>query len=295
MKSLTYLLLLLLSSISLQAQTDTTYWRKSLSTGINLNQSAFSSNWKAGGVNSIALGSFFNGQANYVKDRISWDNSADLQYGVIKNAGQSMRKSLDRILLDSKYGLKISPHWNGFASANFLTQFAKGYKYDVDSVDNNILISNFMSPGFLTLSVGFEYKPVPWFSLRLSPFAPRFTFLSDQSVRPTPADVVYGVPVGKSIRYEWLAAQVQADLDKDIAQNLHLKVSYLTYANYETFAFNTIDHRLIVTLTAKVNKFLSVNLTGNMLYDRDQDLKVQYSQSLALGLLYNVQNFTDKK
>ena len=238
---------------------------------------------------------FVNAQANYLKDKASWDNALELQYGLIKNAGQQMRKSLDRIFLDSKYGHRISPVWNAFFSANFITQFAKGYQYDTDTGGSDLLISNFLSPGFLTWAVGFEYKPVPWFSLRISPFAPRFTFLSDQSVRPTPANVVYGVPVGKRLRTEWLAAQVQAELDKDLAENLHLKVSYLAYANYETLALNTIDHRLMVTLTAKVNKFLSVNLTGNLLYDRDQDLKVQYSQSLALGLLYNVQNYVDKK
>lgn len=288
-------LLLVVSTHCLFAQTDTTYWRRSFSGGVNINQAAFSSNWKAGGVNSIALGLFANGKANYLKGKISWDNEMQLQYGLIKNAGQQMRKSLDRIFLDSKYGYRISPVWNAFLSANFISQFARGYKYDVDAAGNDLLISNFMAPGFLTFAVGFEYKPVPWFSLRLSPFAPRFTFLSDQAVRPTPADVVYGVPVGKSLRTEWLAAQVQADLEKDIAPNLNLRVNYLGFANYETLRLNTIDHRLATTLTAKVNKFISVNLTGIMLYDRDQDLGVQFSQALALGILYNVQNYNDEK
>ncbi|MES2734574.1 MAG: DUF3078 domain-containing protein [Bacteroidota bacterium] len=299
-KSLQALLILLVSTNTLFAQTDTirtdtTYWRKSFAAGANLNQAAFSSNWKAGGVNSIALGLFANYKANYLKEKVSWDNDFQFQYGIIKNAGQDMRKSLDRIYLDSKYGYKISGQWNAFISGNFFSQFAKGYKYDVDATGNDLLISNFMSPGFLTFALGFEYRPTSWFSLRLSPFAPRFTFLSDQAVRPTPTDVVYGVPVGKSLRTEWLAAQIQADIDKDIAENLNLKVNYLGYANYETLALNTIDHRLSVMLTAKVNKFLSVNVNGIMLYDRDQDLSVQYSQSLALGLLYNIQNYTDKK
>lgn len=88
---------------------------------------------------------------------------------------------------------------------------------------------------------------------------------------------------------------MQLDLQKDIASNVNLQVSYLTFANYETLAFNTIDHRLNVIVTAKVNKRVSVNLTGMMLYDRDQDFNVQYSQGLALGFLYSIQNFVDKK
>ncbi|MBC7923896.1 MAG: DUF3078 domain-containing protein [Ferruginibacter sp.] len=295
-KTLPILAVFWLSAAGAVAQGDTTYWRKSFSAGANLNQAAFSDNWKAGGVNSVALGLFANGKADYRRDRSSWDNEMQLQYGLIKNAGQGMRKSLDRILLDSKYGYKIGPHWDAFSSVNFLSQFARGYEYDVDgTVGNNRLISNFMSPGFLTFALGFEYKPVAWFSLRLSPFAPRFTFLADQAVRPTPAEVVYGVPPGRTVRREWLAAQVQAQLDKDIAENVNLKLRYLAYGNYETLALNTIDHRVDAILTAKVNRFVSVSLTGTLLYDRDQDLSVQYSQALALGILYNVQNFTDQK
>ncbi|QHT69718.1 DUF3078 domain-containing protein [Rhodocytophaga rosea] len=285
-------LLIILCTTAGLAQTDTTYWRKSLSTGANINQSSFSDNWKAGGVNSIALSLFLNAKANYLKDKISWDNASELQYGLIKNAKQDMRKSLDRIFLDSKVGYKLSGHWNAFVSGNFITQFGPGYIYDTDAAGSDSLISAFMAPGFLTFALGFEYKPVPWFSLRLSPFAPRFTFLTNDAVAENQR---YGVPVGKTIRTEWLAAMVQADLEKDIATNLNLKVNYLAYANYETLAFNTIDHRISTTLTAKVNRFISVNLTGILLYDRDQDTDVQLSQTLGLGILYNVQNFTDPK
>lgn len=274
------------------AQTDTTYWRKSFSAGANVNQASFSSNWRAGGVNSVSLGLFLNAKANYLKERISWDNSTELQYGLIKNAGQDMRKSIDRIFLDSKVGYQLSPVWNTFFSGNFITQFAPGYKYDTDALGTDSLISNFMAPAFLTFALGFEYKPTPWFALRLSPIAPRFTFLTDNAVG---LNERYGVPAGKTIRTEWLAAMVQADLEKDIAPNLNLKINYLGYANYQTLAFNIIDHRLSAAVTAKVNKFISVNLTGIMLYDRDQDTAIQFSQALALGILYNVQNFTDKK
>lgn len=297
-----FILLLLLLSICntlLLAQTDTTiisadttYWRKSLSVGVNLNQSSFSSNWKAGGTNSVALGTFLNSKANYKRDRISWDNELKLQYGVIKNSGQEVRKSSDVIFLDTKYGYAISDDWNMFISGNFISQFDKGYDYDVDDDGTDVLISNFMSPGFLTFAAGLEYKPVPYFSIRFSPFAPRFTFLTDENVGRNER---YGVPEGDKVRTEWLAALIQADFDKDIATNLNLKFSYQGFANYESLAFKTIDHRLTGTLTAKVNKFLSANLTGNLIYDRDQDDDIQFSQALAIGLFYNIQNYKEEK
>lgn len=278
------------------AQTDTTYWRRSFSSGINLNQATFSDNWRAGGISSIAIGLFSNSKADYRLDRVSWDNEMQLQYGVFRNKGQETRKNLDRIFLDTKYGYSISSDWNSFVSANFLSQFDQGFKYDVDNQPGNRqLISNFLSPGFLTFALGLEFKPEDWFSVRLSPFAPRFTFLADQNVRPNPEEVVYGVPVGRRVRQEWLAAQILANLNKDIATNLNLKLIYLLFANYETLAARNIDHRLDAVVTAKVNRLISVNLTGVMLYDRDQDRRVQFSQALALGVAYNIQNFDDKK
>src|SRR5690606_916416 len=158
---------------------------------------------KAGGISSVAFNSHLDARADYASGNVSWDNEVQLQYGLIKNKGTEQRKSIDRIYLDSKYGQKISSDWNAFVSANFLSQFAPGYDYDIDADGNDRLISNFLSPGFLTFALGAEYKPNPHFFLRLSPFAPRFTFLADDAVA---ANERYGVPEDKSVRTEWLAA-----------------------------------------------------------------------------------------
>lgn len=53
---------------------DTTFWISEFSAGLNFNQAGFRSNWKAGGVNSVAFGSIVAGKAFYQKDRFSWDN-----------------------------------------------------------------------------------------------------------------------------------------------------------------------------------------------------------------------------
>ena len=57
----------------------------------------------------------------------------------------------------------------------------------------------------------------------------------------------------------------------------------------------TIDHRLDVTMTAKVNQFINVSLGGILLYDYDQDSGAQWSQVFSLGVLYAIQNYEDKK
>lgn len=274
-------------------------WKKKLLFNFNVNQAAFSSNWKAGGINSIGLNAQFNYQLNYAKDRSSWDNQIDLLYGFVNNSGQGFRKTLDRIFLDTKYGYKISDHWSVFTSLNFLSQFAKGYTYEKDAagVEQAVLISGAFAPAFITSAWGLEYKPVDYFSLRLSPFAPRVTIVSDAArfIPAVDAERPYGVEPPDNTRWEWLAFQLQADFNKDIAQNLNLKWRYLMYANYQTLELKTIDHRLELMLNAKVNRFITVGLGGILLYDYDQDSGAQLSQVFNFGFAYSFQNFVEPK
>ena len=264
-----------------------TAWVSEFSAGLNFNQSAFSDNWRSGGINSLAISSIIAGRANYAKDRITWDNEMELLFGIVNNKGEGSRKSNDRIFLDSKLGYRWSEHWGAYFSLNYLSQFAKGYNYNEDGTKTPI--SDFMAPGFLTSSIGLEYKPNQEFALRISPFSPRLTFVTDKTLYMTVPEN-YGVPIGKTVRQEWLAAQVFATYDKNITETLNLKSRYLLFANYETLAWKTIDHRLDVTLTAKITNLINVTFTSINLYDIDQDPGIQYSQGLALGILYKVGN-----
>lgn len=269
-----------------QVMADTS-WTSEFSAGLNFNQAAFSGNWKNGGINSVAFGSIVAGKANYAKDRLTWDNEMELLFGIVNNEGERTRKSNDRIFLDSKIGYKMSGNWSSYFSLNFLSQFARGYNYDEDG--SITLISDFMAPGYLTSSVGFEYKPNQEFALRLSPFSPRFTFVNNKDLYLTvPAN--YGVPIGETVRTEWLALQIYATYDKDVTETFNIKSRYQLFANYETLDWKTVDHRLDITLTAKITNLINVTLTSINLYDIDQDPGIQYSQSLALGILYKVNN-----
>ncbi|MEJ7643605.1 MAG: DUF3078 domain-containing protein [Chryseolinea sp.] len=273
-------------------------WKKKLLMNLNINQAAFSSNWKSGGVNSIGLNALFNYQANYAKDRNSWDNQIDLLYGFVNNSGQGYRKTLDRIFLDTKYGYKLNEKWGLYTSLNFLSQFAEGHEYvtDANGAEQKMLISDFLAPAFITSSWGIEYHPVEYFYIRISPYSPRVTVVQDPerfvtTVGPEP----YGVKPPDETRWEWLAFQLYADFNKDIAKNVNLKARYLMYANYQTLALKTIDHRLEVMLNAKVNRFITVGLGGILLYDYDQDTGAQLSQVFNLGFAYSFQNFEEPK
>lgn len=276
----------------------TTNWKKAFKAGLNINQASFSDNWKAGGVNSIGLNTFLNYKANYKKEKTSWDNEMDFSYGFVNNQGQGFRKTLDRIFLDTKFGTSLSSKWDMFLSANLLSQFTKGYKYEKDAagIEQSTLISDFAAPAFITVAYGFEYHPVDYFKVRLAPFAPRVTIVNDGQRFVTPTNLSpFGVDPSKTTRYEWLAFQMLAEFNKDVAENINLKWRYIVFANYETLEAKKIDHRFDLNLTAKVNKFVNVNIGGILIYDYDQDTEVQLSQAFSLGVLYTFQNFQEKK
>ena len=277
----------------------TTHWRRAFRAGLNLNQANFSSNWKAGGVNSFGFNALLNLKANYKKDKISWDNEIDMLYGMVNNAGQGYRKTLDRVFLDTKFGYAVKSKWDLFAAVNAQSQFAKGYKYtkDATGLEQAALVSDSFAPTFITVSFGAEYKPSNFFKVRVSPIAPRVTILANNDGRYAAVDPSkpYGVNVGSDTRFEKLAFQVLAELNKDIATNINLKVRYVMFGNYENMDANLIDHRMDLNLTAKVNKYINASIGTIFLYDNDQDNSPQYSQALSIGILYTFQNFEDKK
>lgn len=275
----------------------TTNWQKKLVTNLNVNQASFSSNWKAGGINSFGINGLFNYKAKYTTDKVIWDNEIGLLYGFVNNQGQGYRKNVDRIFLDTKYGRKLNAKWSLMTSLNFLSQFSKGYKYEKDAlgVEQSLLISDIFAPAFITSAWGVEYRPSNFFSLSLAPFSPRVTIVSDptrftKTVGPTP----YGVDSTKTTRWEWLAFQLTADFNKAISENVNLKWRYMMYANYETLDIDKIDHRLDLMFNIQAGKYVTVGLGGILLYDYDQDTEVQLSQLFQVGLAYSFRNFEEK-
>lgn len=261
------------------------YWRRWTSFGINVNQASFSDNWNAGGVNSISVGALFNHKSEYNKGNVNFISEVGLQYGQLRNRGQSTRKSNDRIFWDNKLSMKISPSWSLFTSLTFESQFDLGFRYEAGPDGENVLISNFMAPGYLTESLGLEYRPNPTFSLRIGTGSARQTFILDDRLVPGPGETRFGIEEGERFRNE-LAFQLTANLDRNLGNNLNIKSRYNLFANYNQL--NEPVHRLDATLTARVSRLVNVTLNGILIYDNDVDENVQVSQTLALGLLYKI-------
>jgi hypothetical protein len=105
------------------------YWRKWITFGININQSAFSNNWSAGGVSSLAVGGNFDYKTEYNKAPFDYVGELLMLYGRVTNKGQIARKTNDRLFFDNKIATQLSKRWFLFGSVTFESQFSKGYQY----------------------------------------------------------------------------------------------------------------------------------------------------------------------
>lgn len=304
MRSLLLILLVLLVSVSSFGQkTDSLkanklkHWKLGIEGGINFNQAYFSDSWKGGGVNSIAIGSYIFGVAEYNKGKWTWGNNLKLLFGLQKNKGQEWRKNIDLIDFTSKVEYRFAKSWRFFGQGNFISQFAPGYRYrgvfDTTGRELKDRISSFLAPAFITESFGVEYKPVDWFYINVGALSLRQTIVKDTSLYRTTSNN-YGVDTGKVFRNQ-IGFSFETALDKNIGKTLNIKYKYRAFKDFTTRSADQMIHRMDLIITATVIKYIKVSLSGIMIYDVNMDKRVQWNQSLALGLAYRLANFKDEK
>jgi hypothetical protein len=262
-----------------QEKKDTTYWTSGGMFSVNFNQISFT-NWAAGGLNSVsgvAKAQYF---AKYKKSNISWDNILDLGYGLSKVQGFVVQKNEDVIDLQSKLGINASEKWFYSGLLNFKSQFAPGYS-DKENVNR---ISDLFSPAYLFLSFGMDYKPSDKFSLMLSPLTGKMTIVTDKLLRES-----YGVDSLKAIRSEF-GAYVKTAYNKEIMKNITLLTELGLFTNYLNHPEN-VDVDWKVGVNMKVNKYISAQLSTQMIYDYDihtegKKAKVQFKELFGVGFSF---------
>jgi hypothetical protein len=221
-------------------------------------------NWVAGGQNSLSVNGLFSGYANYKKGKSVWDNSLDLGYGLIKQGkDEKFRKTDDKIDILSKYGREAFGNFYYSALMNFKTQMTPGYNYPDDSTK----ISDLFAPAYLTLGVGLDFKPDPYFSVFISPLTGKFTFVTDRQLSDQGA---FGVKPGETSRSE-LGAYIRAiysrnDFKTEILKNVSFTTKIDLFSNYSDNPQN-IDVNWETLIAMKVNKYLSFNLNTQLIYD----------------------------
>ena len=298
------------------------YWN----VGSNFNatfQQVSLQNWAGGGKNSLSLGavaSVFMVYDDTVRRR--WENNLELNYGIGRIGGKEdpFTKTNDNILLVSRYGRKLAPHYYLSTLLDFRSQITPGFRYEQvnDSVQSATQISEFMAPGFLVASLGVTYSPTrkklllkrkkdgkeieedeeedkekkkkrrDYFAVTLSPFSGKFTFVLDDELA---ALDLYGTD-GKNARAE-IGSSLAVNLRKNLIKNVSVSSNLNLFSGYAQP--QNIDMNFETLLVLKVNKFIAANVALQLIYDDDINVEredgsigpaLQVQNAINVGLSY---------
>ena len=274
------------------------YWTESLKTQINFGQTSLT-NWAAGGDNTVSLAAFIDGNANWKKGDMFWNNRLQLDYGFLWASSKPiLQKNTDRIYLESKWGYKAPSTKYLYFSANydFKSQFTTGYDYKTpesvkDDLGNDLegsalrdvwrnareLKSDFLAPAYTNLALGIDFVPTKWFSLNFAPLTGDLVIVRKEALRGNysmPLKKEYegkteNVPVDGSqfsaVRFGF-GAQLKMDAKVNVNDNFSYSTQVVLFANYLDIKHcprinwdNRIDWKLA--------KYFSFTVTTNLIYD----------------------------
>lgn len=279
-------------------------WKVFGFSSLNFSQISLS-NWAAGGQGSVAILGTVNWNANLRRKKFNWDNTINLNYGMLKADGQEFEKNDDRIELISKAGYKAfgrSFFYTGLVTAR--SQFHATFK-------DGAQISNFMAPAFVQVALGLSYKKNDNFSVMLAPVSGKFTIVNNQRLADSGA---FGVeravidPVtfqvltqGKRLRSEvgaYFFMTAKIDIMENITASTRLDL-FNNYSDPNKANRKNIDVNWETLITMKVNKYISASLFTHLIYDQDIPInlnlesdpsatgpRTQFKQVLGIGLSY---------
>ena len=297
-----------------------TYWTYTVLNQINFGQTSLW-NWAAGGYNNYTLAAAIDAGANYKKDKISFTNRLQLDYGFMYSADKPLlQKTKDRIYFESKWS-RESPvkHVSISSNFDFKTQFNNNYKYPTPShaqgvepspeewLKARLLTSGFLSPAYTNMGIGILWTPKPWLSVNFSPLTADFVIVNDPSLRSTYGMELREEGLDKKVGENYkpfrfgLGAQLKVDAKWVINDVFNYTTQLVLFSNYLKKPQNlrvNWDNKVFWKLT----KFFALTLSTNLIYDEnvlvkqiDENTKVaavQFKEFVEFGFTYT---FTKKK
>lgn len=236
-------------------------WKQGGLYHFNLSQSSLS-NWAAGGDNfNMAVNSYFNYFVFYKKPHQNWDNNLDVNLGFIQSTSLGGRKNDDRFDLLSKYGYQIDTSAMWFVSGlfNFRSQLFDGYSF---SATKSTLTSSFLSPAYIILSAGLDFKPSSHFSIFFSPLTSRTTLVLNSTLSNLGK---YGVAAGAKIARE-TGTFITINYTDNIATNILYRGRADLFSNYSQKPEN-LNLYMTNYFSFKINKYFSATYNLDLIYD----------------------------
>lgn len=270
---------------------DTSRWDFSGLSTFNFSQVSLS-HWSGGGQSAISGTSLINAKLTYKGQKTLFENILNLAFGLQRQDGLKTIKTDDKIEFLTSFGREAFGKWYYTTTGAFRSQFAPGYNYPNDST----VISRFMAPGYVTLSIGLENKIKETFTIFISPVAAKLTFVMDTSLSNQGA---FGVDKGKNLRQEY-GGSMRVLYSIPIMENVNYATQLDLFSNYAKNPGN-VDVIWTNLLAFKVNKFITTSISTSLVYDDDITIKedknndgvfevngprTQFKEIFNLGLQY---------
>lgn len=256
----------------------TMFWKHSTILSMNMTQTSYS-DWAQGGANSLAYAFFLEGKSTYATSSLEWGNSYKFAYGQAKIGSQGTRKTDDKIDFESVFVYKLGVYVNPFVSVSLKTQFVEGRKYNASGVGTPV--SNFFDPAYLTQAAGVGYQPLPEVRTRLG-VAIREIITKNYSALYTDDPTTTKV---EKIKIDGGLESV-GELGYNIMENVALTSTLNIFWPIKNIKMTVL--RSDNTISAKVNKLLSVNFNVLLLNDPQIQKRTQVKQTLAVGFSYQL-------
>ena len=261
------------------------FWKKTAAASMQFSQYSISDNWYQGGESTNALLSEIKLTSNYDdRQRVQFENSLEIKIGFITAPSDTVHEwktNADLFRLNSKLGVRAIKNLYYTIDAQFKTQFFSNYK-----TNTNDLISSFLSPAQLDLSLGMDYKlnkPKYNLSLMGAPLSYTFVYIKDDKiVNPSSFNVEPG-RTSANLFGSKITGNLTWKITKDISW-----VSKLEY-------FTTYDKVIASwenTFNFQLNRYLSTQFFLHTRYDdgvtltEDNDTYFQFKEMLTFGLTY---------
>lgn len=206
--------------------------------------------------------------ANYKNNRIGWDSRGLWRYGMIRQGrlendpNVHIRPNEDRMELSSKYGYNIFKKYYITQDVDLKTQMGPSYDWSEDVRGD--LETDFMSPAFLTFSLGLDYKPDNETSLLLAPITVKSTIVLSDMAKIKER---YNVDTTKNSREEF-GARFMGRYKFKIFDNIQINNRLELFSNYLSNPQN-VDVNWEFSTIFPVNDFIKATLLINFIYDDD--------------------------
>ena len=277
MKNIIFLLFLLLkiNSFSQKKIDSIPKWKMHGRFAFIFNQSSFS-NWASGGENTVAGNINLNYDINYKKENLNWDTRLITSYGLSHISNKGYRKTDDRFELNTLLGLKTGKYWFLSFIGNFRTQYTKGFDYKKEP---KVLVSEFLSPAYLTYGPGMLWKKSNDLHLNIAPATARYTFVSDLFSGK------FGVEEGENTAFS-LGFNFSFYYKFAIMENVEMENILTLYTDYLARVGNVdVDYQTNIRFI--VNRHIKMHMTFHTIMHDDASSKVQFRQLFGLGVNYS--------